>query len=138
MAKEVLTKLSNDDLAQVCGGQIYAATEGNVTKYFTPTPPKDKYRARVFDTEQKALEYTKDNGLWMDTTPCESYHQATAAAVAKSDFYYYVNNVPFNMNARKWEDQYEKLISSKKVSPFSYQLALCGFCVFEGLLKFDT
>lgn len=120
MAKEVLTKLSNDDLAQVCGGQIYAATEGNVTKYFVPTPPKDKYKVRFFETEQLALNYTKNNGLWMDTTYCDSYRQATAAAAAKSCFYYCVNDVPCHMNAQKWEGQYTDLIFCGKVSSFSY------------------
>ena len=120
MAKEVLTKLSDNDLAQVCGGQIYAATEGNVTKYFVPTPPKDKYKVRLFETEQLALNYTKNNGLWMDTTECDSYQQATAAAAAKSDFYYCVKNIPSNMNAQKWYDQYTEFIFGKKVSPFSY------------------
>lgn len=120
MAKEVLTKLSNDDLAQVCGGQIYSATEGNVTKYFVPTPPKDKYKVRFFDTEQLALNYTKINGLWMDTTECDSYQQATAAAAAKSDFYCCVNNIPSKMNAQKWNEQLMELNKLGKVSPFSY------------------
>ena len=120
MAKEVLTKLSNDDLAQVCGGQIYSAKEGNVTKYFVPTPPKDKYKVSFFETEQLALDYAKKKGLWMDTTECDSYQQATAAAAAKSDFYCCVNNIPSQMNPSKWQAQLTELIFCKKVSPFSY------------------
>ena len=120
MAKEVLTKLSNDDLAQVCGGQIYAATEGNVTKYFTPTPPKDKYRARVFNTEQMALEYTSQNGLFMNTNSCPSYQQAMAEANSMSEFYRSENAVPSYLYSDAWQGQYIEFLFGVTISPFSY------------------
>ena len=120
MAKDVLTKLSNDDLAQVCGGQIYAATEGNVTKYFVPTPPKDKYRARFFETEQLALNYAGKNGLLMNTTRCDSYKKARNNAIAKSESYRSENAVPSDLYPDDWQCQYIELLFGVTISPFSY------------------
>ncbi len=125
MAKEVLTKLSDDDLAQVCGGQIYAATEGNVTRWYVPSPPcnrniYDYSYGGWFSTKIGALNYARSNGLWMDITPCESYRQARVAAAAKGVLYEIRGKVPNQMNPSKWEEQLTELIFSKKVSPFSY------------------
>lgn len=121
MAREVLTKLSNDDLVQVCGGQIYAATEGNVTRWYVPTPPGSKTRySGYFTTEIGALNYARTNGLWMDTTTCESYHQASVAASAKGIFYEIQEKVPSQMNPSKWNGQLTEFFWHNKVSPFSY------------------
>lgn len=120
MAKEVLSKLSNDDLVQVCGGQIYTATEGNVTKYFVPAPPKDKYRARFFDTEQKALEYASKKGLFMNTNSCQSYQQARAEATSMSEIYHSKNAVPSDLYPDDWQCQYIELLFGVTISPFSY------------------
>ena len=120
MAKEVLTKLSNDDLAQVCGGQIYAATEGNVTKYFVPTPPNDKYRARFFETEQLALEYASKNGLFMHTVICQDYQEAINGATAKRKSYHSQNAVPSDLYPNDWQCQYIEFLFGVTISPLSY------------------
>ena len=121
MAKEVLTKLSNDDLAQVCGGQIYAATEGNVTRWYVPSPPGNTISySGWFSTEEGAVTYARVNGLWMDITPCDDFRQARVAAAAKGVLYEIRGKVPNQMNPSKWEDQRRELSLSKKVSPFSY------------------
>ncbi len=125
MAKEVLTKLSDDDLAQVCGGQIYAATEGNVTRWYVATPPGnrniyDYSYSGWFSTEEGAVTYAQVNGLWMDIIPCESYRQARVAAAAKGVLYEIRGKVPNQMNPSKWEEQLTELIWCGKVTPFSY------------------
>lgn len=121
MAKEVLTKLSDNDLAQVCGGQIYAATENNLTRWYVPCPPDNEYDySGWFSTEEGAVTYAHVNGLWLDITHCESYKQARAAAEARGALYGCVKNVPYYMNAQKWDKQLMELNKHGKVSPFSY------------------
>lgn len=121
MAKEVLTKLSNNDLAQVCGGQLYFATGEKGPRWYAPTPPGNTISySGWFSTEQGAVTYARVNGLWMDITPCDDYRQARVAAAAKGVLYEIIGKVPNQMNPSKWEDQLTELILSKKVSPFSY------------------
>lgn len=125
MAKEVLTKLSNDDLKHVCGGQIYAATENNVTRWYVPSPPcnRDIFAYSYsgwFSTEQGAVIYARVNGLWLDITPCESYRQARGAAAAKGVLYETRNEAPSQMNPSKWEAQLTELTWCGRVAPFNY------------------
>lgn len=121
MAKEVLTKLSNDDLKHVCSGQIYFATGEKGPRWYVPTPPSNKYDySGWFSTKKGAVNYARVNGLWLDITPCESYKQASAAAEASGALYCCVKNVPYYMNAQKWNEQLMELNKHGKVSPFSY------------------
>ncbi len=125
MAKEVLTKLSDNDLAQVCGGQIYFATGENGPRWYVPSPTcnrniYDYSYSGWFSTEEGAVTYARVNGLWMDVTPCESYQQASDAAEAKGVLYEIRGKAPNQMNPSKWEEQLTELIWYGKVTRFSY------------------
>lgn len=121
MAKEVLTKLSNDDLVQVCGGQIYFATGGKGARWYVPTPPSNKYAySGWFTTEKGAVNYARVNGLWLDVTRCESYRQARLAAEAYGIWFNILRRVPKETSPEKWDAQYMELTFSNKVSSFNY------------------
>lgn len=120
MAKEVLTKLSNDDLKNVCGGQIYAAMGEKGPRWYVPTPRGNKYAYSVcFSTENGAVNYARVKGLWFDITSCASYQQAKMAAEAYG-FWYDIQDVPAETSPEKWNAQYGDFNKTKRVSSFNY------------------
>lgn len=119
MSRQVLTKLNENDLKNICGGQIYSATGNNGKLFFVPSVNTTK-SYNCFSTRAKALSCAKMNGLWLDETSCDSYLQASLAASSYTTWYKMRGSVPREMNPNKWQDQYFDLQWRNEVDSFVY------------------
>ena len=87
MMREKLKQLTNDDLAKICGGQIYQVNEGC---YIVPTSNGFLEFKDVKDAEKYAPKYVNTN-----IVVCSSYEEAAEKALADSEIYSVISVFPF-------------------------------------------
>lgn len=92
MMHETMKRLTNDDLANVCGGQIYKFfLEDNKTpKYVLATLKKPVIYNSFLDAVRDAPNY-----MYVNIVKCASHEEAVEKATIDADIYSVISVFPF-------------------------------------------